>query len=135
MSAANIGAAIGLANTNKLGQIGSYVQDAGAIGTGGDAGPSTTLSSFIGVNGDSYWTYNAINEPVQPDLTVASNSGATAGRLAQWCTNSADLAAGTTRVNVSNGVATANASGLFDIFCLPTGRALPANSYFWCFQR
>jgi len=136
MSVANVGAAIGLANTNKLGQIGTYVQDTGAVGTGSDPGPSTTLSSFIGVNGDTAWPYNAIGEPVQPNLTVPSNSGVTAGKVAQWVTNTSILAEGTARVDVTAGVVTANnASGTHDIFCIPTNRSLPANSFMWVFQR
>lgn len=136
MSAGNAGAAIGLANTVKIPSIGGYVQDVGVqLGTNGNPGPGAD-TVFIGLNGSTFYNYNAINELVNPAYLVPSNSGATAGRVAQWVTNSPLLEAGTTRVNVSpTGVATANnASGLFDVFCVPAA-GIPLNSFFWVFQR
>jgi hypothetical protein len=137
MSAGNAGAAIGLANTNKVGPIGAYVQDAGVMlgGQAGNPGPSAS-DAFCGTNGTMIYDRNVLDELVNPAFTVRGNSGAAEGKLAQWVTNTAIIAAGTTRVDVSGvGVATANNStGAFDVWCTPVA-GIPANSFFWAFTR
>ena len=136
MSAGNAGAAIGLANTVKIPSIGGYVQDVGVqLGSSGNPGPGAD-TEFIGVNGNTFYDRNAIDELVNPAYLVPANSGATAGRVAQWVTNTPAMAAGTTRVTVSGtGVATANnAAGLHDVFCVPAA-GIPNNSFFWVFLR
>lgn len=137
MSAGNAGASIGNANTTKIGPIGAYVQDAGVMlgGQAGNPGPSAS-DAFWGTNGTTVYDRNVIDELVNPAFTVRGNSGAVEGKLAQWVTNTAIIAAGTTRVDISGvGVATANnAAGLYDVFCTPVA-GIPANSFFWAFQR
>lgn len=134
MSAGNAAAALGLANTSKIAVIGAYVQDSGAADAA-SPGPEAELC-YMGVNGNTAYNYNALGELVDPAFTVKANSGAATGKLAQWVTNTAEIAAGTTRLDVSaTGVATANNStGLFDLW-VPTTAAIPANSYFWAFGR
>ena len=132
MSAGNAGAAIGLANTNKIANIGSYVQDVGVTG-GSVAGPSAN-DNYAGINGRTFYESNVMQEAI--GFTARANSGAAIGKLAQWVTNTAPLAAGTTRVAVAAGVATAdNAAGAYDLFIAVPAAGLPANKYFWVFQR
>ena len=132
MSAGNMSAMIGLANTNKILTIGPYVQDAIAAG---QAGPGTD-GDAIGVNGLGFWNYNFMGEAVDGTTTCPTNSGAATGRVAVWVTNTALIAAATTRVNIAAGVATAdNATGTHDINSGVGNPAIPANSFFWAFQR
>ncbi len=132
MSTGNAAAAIGLANTNKIVNIGSYVQDAGVLG-GGTAGPSAN-DNFMGTNGATAYDRNVTGETV--GFLARANSGAAVGKNAQWVTNTASLAAGTTRVAVAAGVATAdNAAGAYDLFIAVPAAGLPANKFFWVFQR
>lgn len=129
MSTGNGGAAIGLANSNKSGPIGAYVRDTGSVGK---AGPSAVVS-YAGANGDVYYDHNAVGEAKA--FTVPANSGAAAGKTAQWVTNSLLMAAGTTKVTITAGDAAAdNATGTHSIyFVIPTA-GIPANSWFWAFE-
>ena len=132
MSTGNAAAAIGLANSNKILHIGSYVQDAGVTG-GTTAGPSASVN-YLGTNGRTSYDRNVIDEAA--GFIADGNSGAAFGKDAQWVTNTAPLAAGTTRVAVAGGVATAdNAAGAYDIFIAVPATGLPANRWFWAFER
>jgi len=122
MSAGNAAACIGLANTNKQLRIGAYVQDVGVTG-GTVAGPEAD-GGYAGINGNTYYDSNIMGETV--GFTSPANSGAAAGKTAQWVTNTGALAAGTTRVNLAAGVATANASGTHDIFITVPAAGLAA---------
>jgi hypothetical protein len=133
MSAQNLAAQIGVANTNKIPAIGAYVQDAL---TAGFSGPGADSAQAIGVNGLGYWASNVMGEAVDGTTLCPANSGAVTGRTAQWVTNTALIAAATTRVNIAAGVATAdNATGTHDINSGVGNPAIPANSFFWAFQR
>ena len=137
MSTGNAAAAIGLANTNKILSIGAYVQDVGAVQGDkvGNPGPEA-YGPYNGLNGTTSYDRNVIGE--DKAFVAPSNAGAAAGKDAIWSTNSGGtLAAGTTRCDVTAGVATANNStGLYDVFCVaPTVTALPVNSWFWTFTR
>lgn len=129
MSAGNAGAAIGLANTSKQEPIGGYVQDAGVIG---EAGPGAE-ENYAGINGASYYDSNVLGE--EAGFEANSNSGAAAGKTAQWVTNSGGvIAAGTTKVAIAGGVATAdNTTGTHNIFLVIPTAGIPANSWFWAF--
>lgn len=132
MSAGNAGACIGLANTSKQGPIGAYVQDVGVLG---QAGPEAVVN-YLGSNGNTVYDSNVIGEAVAGPFTVPANSGAATGKVAQWVTNTGVLAAGTTRVAITAGVATAdNAAGAYDIFIPIPAAGLAANKFFWAFQR
>lgn len=132
MSAGNAAAAIGLANTNKQLRIGAFVQDVGVTG-GTVAGPGAD-GEYAGINGRTYYESNVLGEAV--GFTAPANSGAAAGKVAQWVTNTGALAAGTTRVAITAGVATAdNAAGAYDIFITVPAAGLAANKFFWAFQR
>ena len=104
MSAGNAAAAIGLANTNKQLRIGAYAQDVGV--TGGTVAGQEADGNYGGVNGRTYYESNVVGEAV--GFTTPTNSGAAAGKVAQWVTNTGTLAAGTTRVAITAGVATAD---------------------------
>lgn len=129
MSQGNGAACIGLANTNKIPMIGLYVQVAT---TGSPLQDASAAGPFIGVNGGEFWNRNVLGEAV--GFTVPSNTGAVAGKTAQWVTSTAGLAAGTTRVNIVAGDATANGAGTHDVFNVPAA-GVPANNYFWAFER
>jgi hypothetical protein len=130
MSAGNAGAAIGLANTSKIGPIGAYVQDVGIVGK---AGPSAE-KNYAGCNGNVYYAHNALGEAKA--FLADANSGAATGKEAQWVTSTVGIAAGTTRVAITAGDATAdNATGTHDIFMVIPAAGLPANSWFWAFER
>ena len=130
MSAGNMGAMAGLANTNKIPAIGAYVQDVLSLGT---SGPSSD-GPAIGVNGLGYWASNVTGELADGTTLSPANSGAAAGKTAVWATTAAGLAAATTRVDVTAGVAVANnATGLYDV---NVGTAsVPIGSFFWAFLR
>ena len=76
MSTGNGGACAGLANTNKQGPIGTYVQDVGVLG---QAGPEA-VCDYTGVNGKTSYDTNVLGETI--GFTVPSNSGAAAGKTA-----------------------------------------------------
>lgn len=131
MSAGNAAAAIGLANTNKIKPLGPYVQDVGVTG-GTVAGPESD-GNHAGINGRTYYESNVLGEAV--GFVAPANSGVATGKTAQWVTNTGSLAAGTTRVNIAAGVATANATGTHDIFITVPVAGLAANKFFWAFER
>jgi len=146
MSAGNACAAVGLANTNKILRIGAYVQDT-ALNLAGNApsgpGPSAdgpyigcsgSDSGENGLNKGAYWATNVIGELVNPAFLVPANSGAAAGKTAQWVTASAPLTVPADgRVTVTSGVATAaSGAGLSKTF-IAAGTVIPAGSYFWAF--
>lgn len=126
MSTGNACAAIGLANTNKIPAIGAYVQDiTQPVGPGAD-GPC------IGPIGPGFWDRNVMGEEI--GFTCPATGGAATGKTAQWVISTVGLAAGTTRVNITAGDAVANASGTYDVYGVPAA-GVPANSYFWAFER
>lgn len=129
MSLGNGTAMIGLANTNKIGMIGGYKQVAT---TGSPLQDPSAGGPYIGVNGGEFWNRNVLGEEV--GFVVPANSGAAVGKTAQWVTATAGLAAGTTRVNIAAGDATANGAGTHDVFNVPAA-GVPVNSYFWAFER
>ena len=129
MSAGNGAAMIGLANTNKIPMIGAYVQ---VTSTGTPRQDASAAGPFIGIAGGVFWNRNVVGEAI--GFTVPGNTGATAGKLAQWVTSTAGLAAGTTRVNIAAGDATANGAGTYDVYDVPAA-GVPANSFFWAFER
>ena len=133
MSAGNAGAAIGLANTNKSGPIGAYVQD---VHTGaGEAGP-TAVVTYMGTNGITAYDRNVLGELVDPAFTVPSNSGAATGKNAQWVTTGGSpmtVAADGLCAVSAQGVVTALATtGTFKTYIAP-GTVIPAGSYLWVF--
>lgn len=132
MSTGNAGAAVGLANTNKIVNLGPYTQDVGVLG-GGTSGPSAN-DNYMSVNGATAYDSNVVGEAI--GFTARANSGAAIGKTAQWVTNTGTLAAGTTRVAVAAGVATAdNAAGAYDLFINVPAAGLAANKFFWVFER
>ena len=144
MSAGNACAAIGLANTNKIPMIGLYVQDAdgppGPSASGPYIGCSGSATGKNGLNGGSYWNRNVVDELVagaaNVPFTVPADSGAAAGKLAQWVWTSASpmtvAVDGLCSVSAT-GVVTATAStGVFKTFIDP-GTVVPAGSYLWVF--
>ena len=129
MSTGNGAAAIGLANSEKRGPIGGYVRDTGVVGL---AGPGAA-PDYAGVNGNAYYDRNALGEDA--GFTVPSNSGAAAGKTAQWVTSTVGIAAGTTKVAITSGDAAAdNSTGTHAIFMAIPAAGLPAGSWFWAFE-
>lgn len=133
MSAGNAGAAIGLANTNKSGPIGAYVQD---VHTGaGEAGPAAVVT-FMGTNGITAYDRNVLGELVNPAFVVPSNSGAAAGKDAHWVTTggaSMTVAADGLCAVDGTGVVTALATtGTYKCYIAP-GTVIPAGSFLWVF--
>ena len=100
MSTGNAAAAIGLANTNKQGPIGPYVQDALA--------PSAA-NNYIGINTKTSYSYNALGEAI--GFTAATNEEAAAGGVGVWVKSLSDLVP-TDKVTIVAGEATLdNAAG------------------------
>jgi hypothetical protein len=133
MSNGNAGAAIGLANTNKIPFIGAYVQSSTP-----PPGPEAA-DSYMGVNGSTYWTYNPVDEAgfvTNPGFVVNSDSGVAAGKAARlvWTSASPMTVAADGLCSVSTaGVVTATATtGLYKTYIAP-GTVIPANSYLWVF--
>lgn len=129
MSQGNAAAQIGSATpaTDKIPQIGTYVQDTDAPGPG-------SLGPYSGVQGTTVWNYNWLGE--DPGFLAPSDSGAAAGKNAQWTTSGA--AAITVpadgRVTVTGGTAVAaSGTGLYKTF-LPAASVIPVGSFFWTFQ-
>lgn len=132
MSAGNAAAAIGLANTTKIPQIGTYVQDNTA-----NPGPSAN-GPYVGTNGSTYYDRNVLgSDPTQSGgFLVPSNSGAAAGKDARWVMVGASpmtvAADGLCAVD-ANGVVTALATtGTYKTYIAP-GTVIPAGSYLWVF--
>ena len=129
MSTGNGAAAIGLANSNKIVNLGVYVQDAGETGV---AGPSAK-NNYAGVNGNVYYDHNVLGE--EAGFTVLGNHSAAGGTNAQWVTTTAGLAAGTTKVAITSGDASAdNATGTHGVYMVIPSTGVPANSWFWAFD-
>lgn len=132
MSAGNAAAAIGLANTNKIPPIGVYVQTSTPPPGPGASGP------YIGVNGSTFYSYNALgSDPTQVGgFLVPSNAGAAAGKDAQWVTTGGSpmtVAADGLCAVSAGGVVTALATtGTFKCYIAP-GTVIPAGSYLWVF--
>jgi len=132
----NACSAIGLVNTTKIPAIGGYVQDSG-VATLGEAGPEAD-GPYIGLNGDDVYSYNALGEvaSVSTTFAVPANSGAAAGKVARWVTNTAALTVAADNlcsVSVA-GVITAQATtGLYKIYCAAPAAVIPANSWMWAF--
>lgn len=121
MSTGNAGAAIGLANTNKIQPIGGLVADT--------AEPNAGIV-YMGVDIDTYWDRNWLGEDVSPAFSFASCNSP---KTMQWVTNTANLTVPADgRVAVSGaGVATAaSGSGAF-VTKIPATTVIPANSFFW----
>lgn len=130
MSQGNLGAAIGLANTNKVTAIGGYFQGA-APPPGWDAS-----DNYLGCNGSTYYNSNVLGEDytVGGGITVNGNSGAATGKLARWVSNTANLTVGADQtIAVSaGGVATAGTAAAYKT-AFGVGVVIPANSFFWVF--
>lgn len=132
MSQGNLAAAIGLANTSKIPQIGDYIQDTTP------PGPSS-IGPYAGVVAGMYWNRNVVDEDytVSGGIVVPANSGAVAGKNARWVSNTAQLTVPADgRMAVSaGGVATASSgAGAYDSY-MTTPTVIPANSFFWVFER
>ena len=133
MSVGNLAAAIGLANTNKILAIGTYVQEA-VYSNGQD--------SYMGCGSGSdysprlYYNRNVLDEDYTASggITVNSNSGAATGKLARWVSNTASLtvSADQTIAVTAGGVATAGTAAAYRT-AMPVGTVVPANSFFWVF--
>jgi hypothetical protein len=130
MSIGNLGAAIGLANTNKIPCIGAYAQ-------GVTPPPGWSASdSYMGVNGSVYYNRNVLDEDYTASggITVNGNSGAATGKLARWVSNTASLTVGADQtIAVSaGGVATAGTAAAYKT-PFAVSAVIPANSFFWVF--
>ena len=126
MSAGNACASIGNANTTKIPMIGGYLQDTDAPGPSVD-GP------FIGCIGVGGWDRNVMEEAIT--FTCPANSGAAAGKTAQWVTSGASSVTvpADGRVTVTAGTAVAaSGTGLSKTF-IPAGIVIPAGAFFWAF--
>mgnify|MGYP003513152504 CR=1 FL=1 len=133
MSNGNAGAAIGLANTNKIPFIGTYVQSAAP-----PPGPEAA-DSYMGVNGFAYWMRNPVDESgfvTNPGFVVNSNAGVAAGKAARlvWTDAAPMTVAADGLCSVSTaGVVTATATtGLYKCY-LPAALVVPAGAYLWVF--
>ena len=133
MSAGNAAAAIGLANTNKIPMIGTYVQDITPAGPGSE-GPYIGCLG-MGTTGplSAYWDNNWLQEDI--GFTCPATSGTVTGKTGQWVTT--DAAAMTVAADglcaVTDGVVTAAAStGAYKTF-LPAATVVPAGSFLWVF--
>jgi hypothetical protein len=127
MSTGNGAAAIGLANTNKQPAIGAYVQDQTAPGPSADG-------NYMGAQGVQYWDRNWLGEDA--GYSVPSNSGAAAGKLAQWVTSGASpiTVPADGRMTITAGTAVAaSGTGLYKSF-IPAAAVIPAGSFFWAFE-
>lgn len=134
MSQGNLGAAIGLANTNKVPGIGTYVQTSAP-----PPGPEAWNAEYIGVNGSNYWANNWLGEDytVSGGITVNSDAGATTGKAARWVSTggSAMTVAADGLCSVSaGGVVTATpTTGLYKTYLTPAS-VVPAGSFLWVFE-
>lgn len=119
MSTGNGGAAIGLANSNKIVPIGSPPLVPDVL-------DPTAGVAYMGVNLKGNWSYNWLGEAA--DFSVPSQN---AGQNCRWVTNTAALtvsADGT--MAVAAGVATAAVGGAFKSGQVPA-QVIAANSWFW----
>lgn len=120
MSAGNAGAAIGLANTVKIGAVGAYVQNT--------VNPCAS-DAYFGTNAKTSYKTNVLGESISPDFIVEGNSGTVYGKNMQWVQSASTLVPGN-RVNIAAGVATLNAAGTHDVYCNAV-----AGDYFWAVER
>ena len=138
MSIGNLACAIGLANTSKIPHIGDYVQGTPFPGPGA-TGPyiGCSGSNNMNINGICYFDTNVLGEDYTAvgGITVTSDSGVAAGKVARWVSNTSSLsvaADGLCSVSVG-GVVTAQASsGLYKCY-FTAATVVPANSFFWVF--
>jgi len=131
MSQGNLGAAIGLANTNKIPFIGLYVQASTP-----PPGPEAA-DSYIGVNGSTYYNRNVVDEDytVAGGLVVNSDSGVAAGKAARWVSNTAQMtvaADGLCSVSAGGVLTATPTTGLYKTY-IPAATVIPANSFLWVF--
>ena len=98
-------------------------------------GPSAD-GPYIGMNGSTFYSYNALGELVDPAFVAPSNSGVAAGKNGQWVTTGASpmtVAADGLCAVSGTGVVTALATtGTFKCYIAP-GTVIPAGSYLWVF--
>ena len=132
MSAGNACAAIGLANTNKIPQIGGYLQDTDV------PGPSTE-GPYIGINSVMYWKYNPVDEvgySTDPGFTAPSDSGAATGKVARLVSTGASAmtvaADGLCSVSTAGVVTATPTTGLYKTF-IPAATVIPLGAYLWVF--
>jgi hypothetical protein len=109
------GSTLGIAGVQP--QIGDYVQD--------DADP-TAVTNYAGVNTNTAWETNVLQEDNVAGFTAPVNSGATETD-ASWV-SAAGTIAENGRCNIAAGVATADVAGTHE--CLVEG-GVTANQYFW----
>lgn len=133
MSQGNAGAAIGLANTNKIPGIGNYVQTSTP-----PPGPEA-WDSYIGCNGYGYWMYNPVDEAsysATNGFTVNSDSGTATGKAARLVnTGASDMtvaADGLCSVSAAGVVTATPTTGLYKCY-MPAGTVIPAGAYLWVF--
>jgi hypothetical protein len=133
MSQGNAGAAIGLANSNKIPFIGSYVQASTP-----PPGPEAA-DSYVGVNGYAYWPYNPVQESdysATNGFVVNSNSGVAAGKAARLVSTGASpmtvAADGLCSVSAAGVVTATPTTGLYKTY-LPPALVIPASSFLWVF--
>lgn len=132
MSQGNLSACIGLANTSKIPSVGVYTQRVTAPGPACDG-------DYSGVVGTTYWNRNVIDEDYTASggLVVPSTNGAATGKNARWVSNTAQLtvpADGRCAVTAGGVVTAASGTGVYDCY-LGSGTVVPANSFFWVFDR
>lgn len=120
MSTGNAGAAIGLANSNKVVPIGSPPLVADAL-------DPTAGVAYVGVNLKGNWSYNWLGEDA--NFSVPSQN---VGLNCRWVTNTAALvvAADSAMAVSGAGVATAAVGGAYKSNQVPA-TTIPANSWFW----
>jgi hypothetical protein len=128
MSQGNAAAQIGSATpaTDKIPQIGTYIQDPDAPGPG-------SIGPYFGVQGITYWNNNWLGEDA--GFLAPSNSGVAAGKTAQWSTSGASpiTVPADGRVTITGGTAVAaSGTGLSKVF-IPAATVIPAGSWFWAF--
>lgn len=138
MSTGNAGAAIGLANTNKILPIGTYLQLTGtssaAGAAAGNANPAGSVN-VLGASGGGNYDNNHIGESI--GFTLPANSGATQGaKTAQWVQlGVGGLTNVQQGVTIVAGVATFSATPTHNVFAAyEANRTLPAGTYCWAFE-
>ena len=115
MSAGNAGAAIGLANTTKIGPIGGYVQSA--------LNPRCE-NNYIGASCKPSFPTNVLGEAI--GFTCKGTGGAATGKTLQWV-KSASVLVATDKVTIAAGVATKdNTTGTHTVF-----GAAAVDGYMW----
>jgi hypothetical protein len=121
MSTGNGGAAIGLANSNKIVPIGSPPLVPDTV-------EPTAGVNYEGVNLKGNWSYNFLGEDAA--FTVPSTN---VGKNCVWVTSGAApivVSADGSMAVTGAGVATAAVGGAFKSLQIPT-TTIPANAWFW----